>query len=63
MPMNSREVLKLLTKDGWYEVQTKGSHIQDIQEWILKTEMYGMILVAGATFPLVRSTVFSNKLA
>lgn len=28
MPMNSREALKLLTKDGWYEVQTKGSHIQ-----------------------------------
>lgn len=28
MPMNSREVLKLLTKGGWYEVQTKGSHIQ-----------------------------------
>lgn len=60
MPMNSREVLKLLTKDGWYEVQTKGSHIQ------LKHPTKPAASPCprtGATFPLVRSTVFSNKLA
>lgn len=30
MPMNAKEVLKLLYKDGWVEVpsRTKGSHIQ-----------------------------------
>lgn len=30
MPMNAKEVIKLLHKDGWEEVpnRTKGSHIQ-----------------------------------
>lgn len=26
--MNSKEIIKLLLKDGWYEVATKGSHVQ-----------------------------------
>jgi predicted RNA binding protein YcfA (HicA-like mRNA interferase family) len=26
--MTAREVLKLLRKDGWYEVAQRGSHIQ-----------------------------------
>jgi len=25
---SSREILKKLKKDGWYEVQTEGSHVQ-----------------------------------
>lgn len=26
--ISSREILKKLKKDGWYEVQTEGSHVQ-----------------------------------
>lgn len=26
--MNSREIVKLLMNDGWYEVACKGSHLQ-----------------------------------
>ncbi|ADZ92891.1 type II toxin-antitoxin system HicA family toxin [Marinomonas mediterranea] len=26
--MRSREVIKELERDGWYEVATKGSHVQ-----------------------------------
>jgi len=26
--MNSRELLKRLADDGWYEVATRGSHVQ-----------------------------------
>lgn len=26
--MTARELLKILKKDGWYESETKGSHIQ-----------------------------------
>jgi predicted RNA binding protein YcfA (HicA-like mRNA interferase family) len=26
--MNTREVIKLVTKDGWFEVRQKGSHKQ-----------------------------------
>ena len=48
MPMNSREVLKLLTKDS---SSTRPSLAAS------------PCLRTGATFPLVRSTVFSNKLA
>ena len=28
MPLTSREVLKALKEDGWYEVATRGSHVQ-----------------------------------
>lgn len=26
--MKSREVIQMLIQDGWYEVRTKGSHVQ-----------------------------------
>ncbi len=26
--MNSRQIIKALKKDGWYEVAQKGSHVQ-----------------------------------
>jgi predicted RNA binding protein YcfA (HicA-like mRNA interferase family) len=26
--MNSKEIIKLLLKEGWFQVATKGSHIQ-----------------------------------
>ena len=26
--MKSREVIKMLKEDGWYEARTKGSHVQ-----------------------------------
>lgn len=26
--MKSREVIQMLVDDGWYEVRTKGSHVQ-----------------------------------
>lgn len=28
MPLSSREVLKALNEDGWYEAATRGSHVQ-----------------------------------
>jgi predicted RNA binding protein YcfA (HicA-like mRNA interferase family) len=28
VPLSSREVLKALNEDGWYEVATRGSHVQ-----------------------------------
>ena len=26
--MNSKDIIKKIKKDGWYEVATKGSHVQ-----------------------------------
>lgn len=60
MPMNSREVLKLLTKDAGMRYRRKGLISSSSTRPSLAASP---CLRTGATFPLVRSTVFSNKLA
>lgn len=31
--MTVREILKKLKADGWYEIETKGSHVQLVHPW------------------------------
>lgn len=54
MPLSSREVLRRLKADGWFEVATRGSHVQ------LKHETRpGRVTVAHPAKDLPRKTLHS----
>ncbi|MEQ8552336.1 MAG: type II toxin-antitoxin system HicA family toxin [Cyclobacteriaceae bacterium] len=52
--MNSKEIIKLIQKDGWYQVRQKGSHIQ-----FKHPEKKGLVTVPYPKSDLAKGTVNS----
>lgn len=52
--MTDRELLKILYRDGWYEYQTRGSHIQ-----LKHNEKIGKVTVPNHAGDIPKGTVNS----
>lgn len=52
--MTVREILKVLRADGWYEIETKGSHIQ-----LVHPQKKGKVTVPSHSGDLAKGTLNS----